>query len=175
MKRLLPVLLLTMFSYFSSAQFDSLQGKWQGIIASGIYSGSNKLYKEFTIYFKQSGKALWGVYMKNIDTITGETECTGRLTAKIHSDPNCPIEIYNNGTEQYSSTLEMCNVLHFLSAEYVKQENGTFLHGKWYSGFDSFLAGSGVFIIQKISNEVDINVDSYFPNLARLIRNFNEE
>jgi len=174
MKRLLPVLLLSILSFISSAQTDSLQGKWQGIIASGIYGG-NKLYKEFTVYFKQSGKALWGIYMKNIDTATGETECTGRLTAKLHGDKNIPIEIYNNGTEEYSSTLEMCNFLHFLSAEYVKQENGTFLLGKWYSGSDTFGVGSGVFIIEKVSNEVDINVDSYFPNLARLIRNFNEE
>ena len=174
MKRLLPVLLLSTISFFSSAQTDSLQGKWQGIIASGLY-GEHKLYKEFTVYFKQSGNALWGIYMKNIDTTTGETECTGRLTTKLHTDKNCPIEIYNNGTEQYSSTLEMCNSLHFLSAEFVKQESGSFLHGKWYSGSDTFGVGSGVFIVQKVSNEIDINVDSYFPNLARLIRNFNEE
>lgn len=175
MKRLLPLLLLTILSFASSAQTDSLQGKWRGIIASGVFGGQNKLYKEFTVYFKQSGKALWGIYMKNIDSTTGETECTGRLTAKLHPDKSCPIEIYNNGTEKYSSTLEMCNFLHFLNAEYVKQENGTFLHGKWYSGSDTFGVGSGVFIIQKVSNEVDINVDGYFPNLARLIRNFNEE
>ena len=172
MKRLLPVLLLSTFSFFSSAQTDSLQGKWQGIISSNLY-GEHKLYKEVTVYFKQSGKALWGVYLKYTDTVTGEIECIGRLTAKIYSAPNCPIDIYNDGTEKYNSIQDLCN-FNYLSAEYLKRDDETFLRGKWYVGGD-FLGRPGVFIIQKISNEVDFNVDSYFPNLARLIRNFNEE
>jgi hypothetical protein len=160
------------------AKAQNLEGKWKGILT--IDTGSTAFFKrsfEFSIQLKQTGKAVWGIYVRGTDTSVKHADCMGRLTAGLADNRDSAFTLFNDGTESGYMTDEMCQFLYYMQAEYFKDEQGEYLSGKWFGTYSSRFGNSspgGIFYLEKVSPVPDTNVDKYFPDLAKLIRRFND-
>jgi hypothetical protein len=161
------------------AQPQNLEGKWKGIIT--LDTGQIHRVIEviaFSVQFRQSGNAVWGIYVKGNEGIKA-ADCTGRLTAGLNSKSGSAINIFQDGIEENNIPLDLCFYLNFLEADYSKDENAEYLKGRWFGNpiakrYGSDMA-SGTFQLEKISPVADMEVDKHFPNLARLIKKFNSD
>jgi hypothetical protein len=177
MKRQTLFFLLLLISFCSVAQIPNLEGKWKGVIT--LDTGQNHQIIKFTVQFRQSGNAVWGIYSRGKDAQINSADCTGRLTAGINNKRDSTIQIFQDGIEGNKIPLDMCFYLNFLEADYSKDENTEHLKGRWFGNpiakrYGSDMA-SGTFQLEKISPVADMEVDKYFPNLARLIKKFNSD
>jgi hypothetical protein len=178
MKRQIFFFLLLLTSFFSFAQIQNFEGKWKGIIT--IDTGSTAFYQrsfEFNVQLKQTGRAVWGIYMRGTDSTVKNADCMGRLTAALTDEKKPAFTLLNDGTESGNLTFQMCNFFYSMQAEYSKDGQGEHLSGKWFSTdiikYDYSLP-AGRFVLEKVSSVPDTNIDKYFPNLARLIRKLND-
>jgi hypothetical protein len=177
MKKQILFSLLSLISFCSLAQTQNLEGKWKGVLT--LDTGQNHQEIEFSVQFRQSGNAVWGIYARGKDALINSADCTGRLTAGINNKRDSTIQIFQDGIEGNKIPLDMCFYLNFLEADYSKDENTEHLKGRWFGNpiakrYGSDMA-SGTFQLEKISPVTDIEVDKYFPNLARLIKKFNSD
>jgi hypothetical protein len=122
---------------------------------------------------------VWGIYARGMDTVINSADCTGRLTAGLSNKRGSTIQIFQDGIEENKIPLDLCFYMNFLEADYSKDENTEHLKGRWFGSpiakrFGSDVA-SGTFQLKKISPVTDMEVDKYFPNLARLIKKLNED
>jgi hypothetical protein len=177
MKRQILLFLLLLTSLFSFAQTQNLEGKWKGVLT--LDTGQIHQEIAFSIQFRQSGNAVWGIYVRGKNVLINSADCTGRLTAGLDDKNNSTIKIFQDGIEGNNIPLDMCSFMNFLEADYSKDENTEYLKGRWFGnsinkrfGFDF---ASGTFRLEKVSPVTDIEVDKYFPNLARLIKKFNSD
>ncbi|MEK7225008.1 MAG: hypothetical protein AAB221_04925, partial [Bacteroidota bacterium] len=170
--------LLSLISFCSFAQTQNLEGKWKGVITMDT-SGYYKQVITFSVQFRQSGNAIWGIYVKGNDPVKNTADCTGRLTAGLNNKNGSVIKIFQDGIEKNNIPLDLCLYMNFLEADYSKEENAEYLKGKWFGNPNYRRYGvdraSGSFQLEKTSPVVDIEVDKYFPNLARLIKEFNSD
>jgi hypothetical protein len=179
MKRQIFFFLLFLISYCSLAQTQILEGKWKGIITLDTgQSRQNHQEIEFNIQFRQSGNAVWGIYTRGKNAVINSADCTGRLTASLGDKRNSTIQIFQDGIEENKIPLDLCFYLNFLEADYSIDENAEHLKGRWFGNPIAKRFGSdvpsGIFQLEKISPVTDIDVDKFFPNLARLIKKFNQ-
>ena len=180
MKKQVLFFLLSLISLCSFAQTQNLEGKWKGVLT--LDTGQNRQTHQeiaFSIQFRQSGNAVWGIYARGKDALINSADCTGRLTAGINNKRDSTIQIFQDGIEGNKIPLDMCFYMNFLEADYSKDENTEHLKGRWFGNpiakrYGSDVA-SGTFQLEKVSPVTDIDVDKYFPNLARLIKKFNRE
>jgi hypothetical protein len=180
MKRQILFFLLQLISFCSLAQTQNLEGTWKGVLT--LDTGQNRQNHqevEFSVRFRQSGNAVWGIYMRGMNAGINSADCTGRLIAGLGEKRNSTIQIFQDGIEGNKIPLDLCFYMNFLEAEYSKDENTEHLKGRWFGNpiakrFGSDVA-SGTFQLEKISSVADIEVDNYFPNLARLIKRYNSE
>ena len=180
MKKQILFSLLPLISFCSLAQTPNLEGKWKGVIT--LDTSQNRQNHEeiaFVVQFRQSGNAVWGIYTRGKNAVINSADCAGRLTAGLDNKSNSTIEIFQDGVEGNKIPLDLCFYMNFLEADYSKDENTEHLKGRWFGNpiakrFGSDIA-SGTFQLEKISPVTDIEVDKYFPNLARLIKKFNSE
>ena len=180
MKKQILFSILSLISFCSVAQTQNLEGKWKGVLT--LDTGQSRQTHqeiEFIVQFRQSGNAVWGIYVRGNNTGKKTADCTGRLTAGINNKKDSTIQIFQDGIEANKIPLDLCFYMNFLEADYSKNENTEYLKGRWFGnpilkkyGSD---AASGTFQLEKISPVTDIEVDKYFPNLARLIRRYNSE
>ena len=180
MKKQILFSLLSLISFCSLAQTQNLEGKWKGVIT--LDTGQNRQNHQeiaFSVQFRQSGNAVWGIYARGRDALINSADCTGRLTAGLNNKRDSTIQIFQDGIEGNKIPLDLCFYMNFLEADYSKDGNTEHLKGRWFGnpivkryGSD---AASGTFQLEKISPVTDIEVDKYFPNLARLIKKFNSE
>ena len=174
MKRQILFFLLLPVCFCGLAQTENLEGKWKGYITLDT-SGFQQVI-EFGVQFRQSGKAVWGIYIRGGDTVFNSADCTGKLIARLDDKDNSVITIYQDGVESNHIPLAMCSYLNILEAIYSKEEGVEFLKGRWFSEPGSRLGlegAAGRFRFEKVSPVPDIEVDKYFPNLSRLIKKFN--
>jgi hypothetical protein len=112
--------------------------------------------------------------MRGANTNGKNADNMGRLTAGLTDNSKPVFTLFNDGTESGNMTFEMCLFFYSIQAEYSQEEQKEYLSGKWFSNeivkYDHSLP-AGKFVLEKISSEPDTNVDKYFPNLARLIKN----
>ncbi len=146
MKRQTLFSLLLLISFWSLAQPQNLEGKWKGVLT--IDTGRTSFYQrsfEFSIQLKQTGRAVWGIYMRGTDTIVKNADCMGRLTAGLTDEKKSAFTLFNDGTEFGNLTFQMCNFFYSMQAEYSKDEQGEYLKGAWFSTeinkYDYFFAG----------------------------------
>ncbi len=177
MKRQILFLLLSLICFSSLSQTQNLEGKWTGVLT--IDTGQIHQETTFSVQFRQSGNAVWGIYVRGNETGINRADCTGRLTTGLHSKSGSSIIIFQDGIEENKIPLDLCLYLNFMEAEYSIEENTAFLKGRWFGqpidkryGSDR---ASGTFRLEKVNPVADIDVDKYFPNLARLIRKFNSD
>jgi hypothetical protein len=158
-------------------QTQNLEGKWKGVLT--LDTGLTHQEIVFNVQFRQSGNAVWGIYVRGKNTDIKSADCIGRLTAGIKNKTDSTIQIFQDGIEENKIPLDMCVYINFLEAYYSKNENTEYLKGRWFGNFINkrfgFDVPSGTFQLEKINLVTDIDVDKYFPNLARLIRKFNDE
>jgi hypothetical protein len=179
MKKQTLFILLQIICLCSFTQAQNLEGKWKGVLIIG--TGSTGFYErsfEFSIQLKQAGRAVWGIYVRGSDTTVKNGDCMGRLTAGLADKKDSAFTIFNDGTESGNLGFDVCNLFYSMQAEYSKNEQGEYLSGKWFIMAvikEDLSLPAGKFVLEKVSSEPDINVDIYFPNLARLKRKFNDE
>jgi hypothetical protein len=180
MKQQILFFLLLFISLCGLAQHQNLEGKWKGVLT--LDTGQNRQARqeiEFSIQFRQSGNAVWGIYVRGKNADIYSADCTGRLTAGLGNNRDSTIQIFQDGIEENKIPLDLCSYMNFLEADYSKDENTEHLKGRWFGNpiarrYGSDVA-SGTFKLEKISPVADIEVDKYFPNLARLIKKFNSD
>ena len=176
MKRQIFFFLLLLTSFFSFAQTQNFEGKWKGLLT--IDTGNYRREFEFNIQLKQTGRAVWGIYMRGTDAAVKNADCVGRLTAGLTVKENSAFTLFNDGTESGNMTFEMCQFFYSMQAEYFKDRQGEYLSGKWFGTYSSrygYSSPAGIFKLEKVSLVPDIDVDKYFPNLARMIKKFNSD
>ncbi len=180
MKKQILSFLLPLISFCSLAQTQNLEGKWEGVMT--LDTSQNRQYHQeiaFSVQFRQSGNAVWGIYERGKKAVINSADCTGRLTAGLDDKRNSTIVIFQDGIEGNKIPLDLCFYMNFLEADYSKDENTEHLKGRWFGNpiakrFGSDMA-SGTFQLKKISPVADMEVDKYFPNLARLIKKYNSK
>ena len=180
MKKQILFFLLPLISFCSLAQTQNLEGKWKGVMT--LDTSQNRQSQQeiaFSVQFRQSGNAVWGIYERGKNAVINSADCTGRLTAGLNDKKNSTIIIFQDGIEANKIPLDLCFYMNFLEADYSKDENTEHLKGRWFGNpiakrFGSDVA-SGTFHLEKISPVTDMEVDKYFPNLARLIKKFNSD
>ena len=177
MKKQIFFFLLSLISFCSWAQSPNLEGKWKGVIT--LDTGQIHQEIAFSVQFRQSGNAVWGIYARGKNAVINSADCTGRLTAGLNDKKNSIIQIFQDGVEGNKIPLDLCFYMNFLEAEYSNAENTEHLKGRWFGNFIDKRYGadraSGTFQLEKVSAVTDIEVDKYFPNLARLIKKFNNK
>jgi hypothetical protein len=175
MKKQTLFFLLQIISFYCFAQTQNLEGKWKGVIT--LDTGQTHLEMAFSVQFRQSGNAVWGIYVKGNDIGMNTPDCTGRLITGLNNKSGSSINIFQDGIEENNIPLDLCQYLNFLEADYSKDENTEHLKGRWFGNSIARRYGtdvaSGSFHLEKVSPVADIDVDKYFPNLARLIKKFN--
>jgi hypothetical protein len=179
MKKQTLFILLQIICLCGFTQAQNLEGKWKGVLTIDTGStGFNKRSFEFNIQLKQTGRAVWGIYVRGSDTTVKNADCMGRLTAGLVDKKDSAFTLFNDGTESGNLGFDVCNIFYSMQAAYSKDEQGEYLSGKWFiSGIIKydFTLPAGKFVLEKVSPEPDINVDKYFPDLTRLIRKFNAD
>jgi hypothetical protein len=176
MKRQILLFLLQIFWFYGLSQAQNLEGKWKGVLT--IDTGNFRREFQFSIQLKQTGRAVWGIYVRGADITVKNADCIGRLTAGLTDKENSGFTLFNDGTESGNMTFEMCQFFYSMQAEYFKDGQGEYLNGKWfgtYSNRHGYSLPEGIFKLEKVSPVPDIDVDKYFPGLARLIKKFNSE
>ena len=166
-----------LLSGWCTAQTETLEGKWEGVITLDTSSFQQVQVINFTVQLRQSGKAVWGIYSRGDDTVKHTSECTGKLTIRL-KDENEIIRIYQEDVETNNIPYSLCTFMNFLDAVYLKNdEKEELLQGRWFGDTGSMRGVDGAigrFYLKKVKTSADIDVDKYFPRLTRLIRRFNK-
>ncbi len=172
MNRLFILLLLGAASVGAHAQQPNIQGKWKGTIV--ICTTDVKQQQPIEVQFRQSGRAVWGIYSRGADTAGKGADCAGRLIARMPAKQSDYISIYNDGVETNAIELPFCQYINVLDATYITQDGKEYLTGIFHSsaGFQ-YNPPAGTFLLEKIAVTGTKDVDSHFPKLAKLISNFN--
>lgn len=176
MKKQFFIFISLLFSGLCAAQTETLDGKWEGVITLDTSGFQQVQVINFTVQLRQSGKAAWGIYTRGNDTVRKIAECTGKLIIRL-KDENEIIRIYQDGVEANRIAYDLCMYMNFLDAVYLRNDdNEELLQGRWFgdTGNKAGVDGAaGRFYLKKIKTSTDIDVDKYFPRLARIIRRYN--
>lgn len=177
MKKLISFFLLLSIYNCVVAQNINLEGEWKGTYT--LDTNQNRQVLDFSIKFRQSGNAVWGIFVRGKETGKNKADCVGRFTFGLNSQNNSGIIIYNDGIEKNNILLSECFYMNSLEADYSKKVNAELLEGVWFGNPSASRYGlavpSGTFKLEKINAVADIEIDNYFPKLAKLIRKFNYE
>ena len=177
MKKLILIFLLVSICFYGLSQNINFEGEWKGTIT--LDTNQNRQAMEFSIRFRQSGSAVWGIFVKGMDTRKKNADCVGRFAFSLNNQNNSGIKIFNDGIEKNNIPLDLCLYMNSLEAEYSKNESAEHLEGVWFGNPTiiryGLAAPSGIFKLEKINTVADIEVDKYFPRLTKLIKKFNND
>jgi hypothetical protein len=175
MKRNFLSLVLLFVTLAAVSQNETIAGKWAGTMTLNTLQPERII--SFTVYFKQEGNAIWGIYANGDYSTLDSCDCAGKLTARLSKNNNSPILVYQDGIIEHNKIpLDLCTALNFFRAYYTKEGEEEFLKGKWFEVPENgwaFDGASGSFVLKKVNTNTDFDVDKYFPRLAQLIQKFN--
>ena len=162
--------LLTSISSFS----QNYSGTWIGVFNDDM--GSQRKIVRFAFQLQQKGRAVWGVYTSGENLTIKYAQCACTVNAQLGKKNRTSIDFYKDGLISSQISESACDFVVNLEANYIQKDAKEYLAGKWFGNATSSKrsdGASGDFTVMKISDTVNIDVNSYFPKLDKMIEKAN--
>ncbi len=171
--RKLTLLILLLINLSATAQ--NYSGTWVGLFNTYTTASIRRSF-HFYMHLQQAGRAVWGVYTTGESSELKKADCTCRVSGQVSKSNKASITLNKDGIISTTISDELCDNVNYFEVKFVEKDNHTYLAGNWFGNSTNVtLAGgaSGNFSIVKVSDTVDIDVNSYFPKLNKLIEKAN--
>jgi hypothetical protein len=161
------LLLLSASSLLALVSFSQdLTGTWDGVFYDQRNPEKLQVFYIF-LEIKQAGKAVWGVYDVTTAYNMNTEGCLCSVNAVLPNKSNSTVALYKDHVVNAQISGQMfsyCNYLSKLDARFIIQDSVEYLTGRWYG---DRLGGS--FVLQHVKPNTYRDVDTYFPNLKKMI------
>ena len=171
-KYILSLLITLILSFTLAAQ--EYAGTWIGVFNDDM--SSPRRTSRFAIQLQQKGRAVWGVYTTGENLTIKHAQCACTINAQLGKKDRNSIDFYKDGLISSQIAETACDFVTNLEAKFIKKDAKEYLAGKWFGNVPSSGrsdGASGDFTVMKISDTINIDINSYFPKLQKLIEKAN--
>ena len=149
-------------------------GTWVGVLNDDM--SSPRRISRFALQLQQRGRAVWGVYTTGENLTIKHAQCACTINAQLGKKDRTSVDLYKDGLISSQIAETACDFVTNLEAKYLKKDDKEYLAGKWFGNVPSSRrsdGASGDFTVVKISDTINVDINSYFPKLERLIEKAN--
>ena len=118
----------------------------------------------------------YGVYTSGENLTVKKAQCACTITAQLGKKNRTSVDLYKDGLISSQIAETACDFVTNLEANYLQKDSKEYLTGKWFGNVPSSKrsdGASGDFTVMKISDSINVDVNSYFPKLGKLIEKEN--